>query len=153
MSRLVRARASHIGIAIVMSATLPGVTATTRIRPRPSARQWIFVVRPPRETPTACASSPLFPRCRAVGLQGRHPLRVHLQNLDRAAASVHHCPDTPHLGTEHLAFTKLTTLPICRGCVRQQHRENGEHFYDPGGSPCLTHTMRNSLGTRPRRSR
>ena len=31
-------------------------------RPRSSARQWIFEVRPPRERPTACAHSPLLRR-------------------------------------------------------------------------------------------
>ena len=60
MSRLAGANASSIGKAIVMSAMLPGVTATATIRPQPSARQWILVVLPPRETPTAWLNSPLF---------------------------------------------------------------------------------------------
>src|SRR5688572_14961942 len=60
MSSLAGARASSIGTAMVMSAMLPGVSATATIRPQPSARQWIFVVLPPRETPTAWLNSPLF---------------------------------------------------------------------------------------------
>src|SRR5271155_2119612 len=45
-----------------MSATLPGVSAKATGRPRSSAKQWIFEVRPPRERPTACAHSPLLRR-------------------------------------------------------------------------------------------
>ena len=46
---------------------LPGVSATATIRPQRSARQWIFVVLPPRETPTAWLNSPLFhPDARAM---------------------------------------------------------------------------------------
>jgi hypothetical protein len=53
MSRRAGAKASSSGTAMAMSAMLPGVGATATIRPHPSARQWIFVVLPPRETPTA----------------------------------------------------------------------------------------------------
>ena len=66
-----------------MSAMLPGVSATATIRPQPSARQWIFVVLPPRETPTAWLNSPLFHltpsdapshwNCRAQAPQGVAP--------------------------------------------------------------------------------
>ncbi len=38
----------------------PGVTSMAMGRPRASAMAWIFVVRPPRERPIACASAPLF---------------------------------------------------------------------------------------------
>src|ERR1700729_763208 len=40
-------------------------------RPRASTMAWIFVARPPRERPIACASAPLFPRRRAVSLGRR----------------------------------------------------------------------------------
>lgn len=46
----------------------PGVRATATIRPQVSARQWIFVVLPPRETPTACVHSPFSASSRTVGL-------------------------------------------------------------------------------------
>jgi hypothetical protein len=47
----------------------PGVTSMAIGRPRESTMAWIFVVRPPRERPIACASAPLFrppPNGRAV---------------------------------------------------------------------------------------
>jgi hypothetical protein len=44
------AKAFSIGTAMVMSATLPGVGASATIQPQGSARQWIFVVLPLRET-------------------------------------------------------------------------------------------------------
>ena len=45
---------------MLMSAMLPGVSASATGRPQSSARQWIFEVRPPLERPIACAHSPLF---------------------------------------------------------------------------------------------
>jgi hypothetical protein len=45
---------------MLMSAVLPGVSAKAIGRPRSSARQWIFELRPPRERPTACVHSPFF---------------------------------------------------------------------------------------------
>ena len=56
---------------MLMSATLPGVSAKATGRPRSSARQWIFEVRPPRERPTACAHSPFCACRRAVRLHMR----------------------------------------------------------------------------------
>ena len=38
----------------------PGVASMAMGRPRASTMAWIFVVRPPRERPIACACAPLF---------------------------------------------------------------------------------------------
>jgi hypothetical protein len=38
----------------------PGVTSMAMGRPRASTMAWIFVLRPPRERPIACAFAPLF---------------------------------------------------------------------------------------------
>jgi hypothetical protein len=38
----------------------PGVASTAMGRPRAPTMAWIFVVRPPRERPIACAGAPLF---------------------------------------------------------------------------------------------
>ena len=42
-----------------------------RKKPRASASAWIFVLRPPRERPTACFAPPLSASCRAVSLHVR----------------------------------------------------------------------------------
>jgi len=44
------------------SCAWPPVTRIAIRRPLASASAWIFVLRPPRERPTACFCSPLFPR-------------------------------------------------------------------------------------------
>lgn len=38
---------------MLMSATMPGVRANAIGRPRLSAKQWILLVKPPRERPMA----------------------------------------------------------------------------------------------------
>ena len=68
LSRRFGASASRSGSAMVTSAMFPGVRTTATSRPRASARQWSFVVLPPRETPTAWANSPLFRQRRSDGL-------------------------------------------------------------------------------------
>jgi hypothetical protein len=45
---------------MLISAMVPGVSANAIGRPRSSARQWIFEVRPPRERPIACSHSPFM---------------------------------------------------------------------------------------------
>lgn len=45
---------------MLMPATLPGVRANAIGRPRPSAKQWILLVNPPRERPMAWIQAPLF---------------------------------------------------------------------------------------------
>jgi len=47
-------------IATRTSPSWPGVTSRAMGRPQESTIAWIFVVRPPRERPIACASAPLF---------------------------------------------------------------------------------------------
>jgi hypothetical protein len=49
----------------------PGVTSMAMGRPRASTMAWIFVLRPPRERPIACASAPLSTRRRAMSLGRR----------------------------------------------------------------------------------
>ena len=100
MSSLAGEKASSIGTAMVMSAMLPGVSATATIRPQPSARQWIFVVLPLRETPTAWLNSPLFHltpsdapshwNCRAQAPQG---LTLQQRSRRRCAARLLFGPD------------------------------------------------------------
>jgi len=53
---------------------LPGVSATATMRPQVSAKQWIFVVLPPRETPNACVHSPFS--------AGRGPMRLHMRAVE-----------------------------------------------------------------------
>ena len=57
-----RRRRSAIG----QSCASPPVNRMAMRRPLASASAWIFVLRPPRERPTACFCSPLSARCRAV---------------------------------------------------------------------------------------
>src|SRR5258708_9716495 len=53
------------------SPSWPGVIAKAINLPRQSTTAWIFVVRPPRERPIACAKAPLSAAGRAVGLGRR----------------------------------------------------------------------------------
>lgn len=57
------------GMAMPMSAMLPGVSATVTIPPQASARQWILVVRPPLDMPTARVHSP-YSLTRTFGSSG-----------------------------------------------------------------------------------
>ena len=57
-----RRRRSAIG----QSCASPPVNRMAMRRPLASASAWIFVLRPPRERPTACFCSPFSARCRAV---------------------------------------------------------------------------------------
>lgn len=45
---------------MLMSAILPGVNAKATGLPQLSAKQWILLVRPPRDVPIACAQAPLL---------------------------------------------------------------------------------------------
>ena len=69
-----RMRRSAIG----QSCASPPVNRMAMRRPLASASAWIFVLRPPRERPTACFCSPFSARCRAVrfDVRGVDHLRV-----------------------------------------------------------------------------
>src|SRR5207245_6203073 len=56
------------------SCASPPVNRMARRRPLASASACIFVLRPPRERPTACFCSPFSARCRAV--------RLHVRGVD-----------------------------------------------------------------------
>src|SRR5215475_7622882 len=60
------------------SCASPPVNRMAIRRPLASASAWIFVLRPPRERPTACFWSPLFRQLRRVGfhMRGVDHLRV-----------------------------------------------------------------------------
>jgi hypothetical protein len=66
------------------SCASPPVRRIAIRRPRASASAWIFVLRPPRERPTACFCSPLFRRCRAVRFDMR---RVDHLRIDRSSVA------------------------------------------------------------------
>jgi hypothetical protein len=76
-----RIRRSAIG----QSCASPPVSRMAMRRPLASASAWIFVLRPPRERPTACFCSPFSARCRAVRLdvRGVDHLRVRGSSIPR----------------------------------------------------------------------
>src|SRR4029079_19256254 len=60
------------------SCAWPPVTRIAIRRPLASASAWIFVLRPPRERPTACFCSPLFPRLPAMRFYMRRVDHLHV---------------------------------------------------------------------------
>src|SRR4029077_16291946 len=97
-------------MAMVMSATLPGVRAKATGRPRSSAKAWILLVLPPRERPIASAYSPFLSQ----------PPRVRFDMTGIDAKLFKHWSCRSHLLEDPLPNTALRppVVAIIDRCVR-----------------------------------
>jgi len=118
--RTLRIRRSATG----QSCASPPVNRMAIRRPLTSASAWIFVLRPPRERPTACFCSPLFRRPRSGGLS---------RAWSRSSACPQIVPFRRALGTD---FPRCRAVPSeqigyrssSKGHIRAGNRTNGNRF-------------------------
>jgi hypothetical protein len=119
------------GTAMLKSATSPGVSAKATGRPRSSARQWIFEVRPPRERPDRLRPLPPFcAGCRAVRLHMRTVARPSSRGTSPEAAicSNRRC-QSPRC--DHLLY--FATAGGSQAALRHQSAHVNSWF---GATPC-----------------
>src|SRR5215813_12583117 len=122
------------------SCASPPVNRMAMRRPLASASAWIFVLRPPRERPTACFCSPPFPRLPSDALS---------HEWNRSSAYRRICRSQPACG---ICSPRCHAVPSeqtdyrssLEGHIRVDNRTSGNHFeymHDAADNPPIVHSI------------
>lgn len=118
------------------------------MRPQVSARQRIFVVLPPRETPTACAHAPLF---RRSGTMGFHMETIEHQFVgDRSGRSHLREYALPHATSSPASISVVDRL--CGAVFRRHVAPSPTGFQDVQDAADDAPVMEGEAWTRARRA-